>query len=51
MTKIEKELRDRLAELETRLAVLEALPRPIIWVVGSPQVIEADMMTPSEFEH
>ena len=51
MTKIEKELRERLAEIETRLAVLEALPRPIVWVVGVPAAIEADMQPPSELEH
>ena len=52
MTKIEKELIERLRELDMRISVLEAMPTPIIFAIGKyPDHVEADMQEPSEKEH
>ena len=51
MTKIEKELIERIREIEQRLSVLEAMPIPIIFAIGKYPHIEADMQEPSDKEH
>ena len=54
MTRIERQLLDRLRDLEERLSVVEQLPRPIVFAIGRyyPEPIMADMQYPtSEFEH
>jgi len=53
MTKIERELIERLLDLEERLSALEQMPRPIIFAVGKyyPDPVPADMQWPSEMEH
>ena len=51
MTKIEKELIERLRELDIRVSVLEAMPIPIIFAIGKYPHIEADMQEPSGSEH
>ena len=51
MTKIEKELIERLREPGIRVSVLEAMPRPIIFAIGEYQHVNADMQEPSESEH
>ena len=53
-TRIERQLLDRLRDLEERLSVVEQLPRPIVFAIGRyyPEPIMADMQYPtSEFEH
>lgn len=52
-TKLERELIDRLRDLETRVSVLEQIPTPIIWAVSDhwPELKKADMTPPSEAEH
>jgi len=53
LTKREQALLDQLREIEVRLSVLEAMPRPIIFAIGRmyPEPIHADMQAPSEMEH
>jgi len=53
MTKREKQLWDKLRELEERLSVVEQMPRPIIFAIGKyyPDPVPADMQWPSEMEH
>ena len=51
MTKIEKELLERLRELDIRISVLEAMPTPIIFAIGKYPHVEADMQEPNESEH
>lgn len=52
MTKLEKEIIERLRDLDLRLSVLEAMPRPIIFAIGKyPEPISADMQMPTEQEH
>ena len=54
VTRIERQLLDRLRDLEERLSVVEQLPRPIVFAIGRyyPEPIMADMQYPtSEFEH
>ena len=52
MTKIQRDILDRLKEIELRLSVLEAMPRPIIFAIGKyPDHVEADMQEPSDKEH
>jgi len=49
---IEKELLERIKELDLRLSVLERLPTPIVFAVGTwPNPVPADMQAPSELEH
>ena len=52
MTKVQRDILDRLKEIELRLSVLEAMPRPIIFAIGKyPDHVEADMQEPSDKEH
>ena len=51
MTKIEKELIERLRELDIRVSVLEAMPKPILFAIGTYPHVEADMQDPSDKEH
>ena len=54
VSRIERQLLDRLRDLEERLSVVEQLPRPIVFAIGRyyPEPIMADMQYPtSEFEH
>ena len=52
MTKIQRDILDRLKDIELRLSVLEAMPRPIIFAIGKyPDHVEADMQEPSDKEH
>lgn len=51
MTKTQREILDRLKEIELRLSVLEQMPRPIIFAIGEYQHVNADMQEPSESEH
>ena len=52
MTKLQCDILDRLKEIELRLSVLEAMPRPIIFAIGKyPDHVEADMQEPSDSEH
>ena len=52
MTKVQRDILDRLKEIELRLTVLEAMPRPIIFAIGKyPDHVEADMQEPSDKEH
>jgi len=49
---IEKELLERIKELDLRLSVLERLPTPIVFAIGKyPDPIPADMQAPSDLEH
>lgn len=53
-TAIEREIIERLKDLDLRLSVLERLPTPIVFAIGQryPDPIQADMQTnPSELEH
>ena len=51
MTKIERELIERLRDLDIRVSVLEAMPTPIIFAIGKYSHVEADMQDPSDKEH
>ena len=53
MTKIQRELIERLRDLDLRVSVLERLPTPIVFAIGKtyPNPVECDMQTPSSFEH
>ena len=52
MTKVQRDILDRLKDIELRLSVLEAMPRPIIFAIGKyPDHVEADMQEPSDKEH
>ena len=52
MTKVQRDILDRLKDIERRLSVLEAMPRPIIFAIGKyPDHVEADMQEPSDKEH
>lgn len=53
LTAIEREILERLKDLDLRLSVLERLPTPIVFAIGQkfPSPLEADMYPPSELEH
>ena len=51
MTKLQKEIIRRLEDIELRLSVLEAMPKPILFAIGTYPHVEADMQDPSDKEH
>ena len=53
VSKISKELRERLQEIDDRLRALESLQRPLVWVIGKPveHVQQVDTHAPSAMEH
>lgn len=53
MNKIQRELLERLRDLDLRVSVLERFPTPIVFAIGKtyPEPQECDMQTPSPSEH
>jgi len=53
MTKLEKELIERLRDLDLRVSVLEHMPTPILFAIGReyPSPVPADLLPPSSLEH